>query len=92
MNLNALPVKQEIVQDDFLLYSGWKQSQWLINIAHDICDPALKCGFAPSVGCSWRDVKEEGSSGIDVSQEESQSHGPSDHINLSPMMPKLLFP
>jgi hypothetical protein len=30
--------------DDFLLYSGQEHSQWLIDIAHDICDPALKCG------------------------------------------------
>lgn len=27
--------------DDFLLYSGREQSQLLIDIAHDICDPAL---------------------------------------------------
>jgi len=30
--------------DDFLLYSGREQSRWLIDIAHDICDPALKRG------------------------------------------------
>ena len=30
--------------DDFLLYSRQEQSQWLIDIAHDICDPALKRG------------------------------------------------
>jgi hypothetical protein len=30
--------------DDFLLYSGREQSQWLIDIAHDICDPAMKRG------------------------------------------------
>ena len=30
--------------DDFLLYSRQERSQWLINIAHDICDPALKRG------------------------------------------------
>ena len=30
--------------DDFLLYSGREQSQWLIDIAHDMCDPALKRG------------------------------------------------
>ena len=30
--------------DDFLLYSGHEQSQWLIDIAHDICDPSLKRG------------------------------------------------
>jgi len=31
--------------DDFLLYSRQEQSQWLIDIAHDICDPALKRGL-----------------------------------------------
>jgi len=30
--------------DDFLLYSRQEQSQWLIDVAHDICDPALKRG------------------------------------------------
>ncbi|KAK2465889.1 hypothetical protein APHAL10511_001530 [Amanita phalloides] len=30
--------------DDFLLYSGQEQSEWLIDIAHDICDPAQKRG------------------------------------------------
>jgi hypothetical protein len=30
--------------DDFLLYSRQERSQWLIDIAHDICDPALKRG------------------------------------------------
>ncbi|KAK2467583.1 hypothetical protein APHAL10511_000438 [Amanita phalloides] len=30
--------------DDFLLYSGQEQSQWLIDIAHDICDPAMRRG------------------------------------------------
>ena len=31
--------------DNLLLYSRLEQSQWLIDIAHDICDPALKRGF-----------------------------------------------
>jgi hypothetical protein len=30
--------------ENFLVYSGQAQSQWLIDIAHDICDPALKHG------------------------------------------------
>jgi len=30
--------------DNFLLYSGQEQSQWLVDIAHDICDPALERG------------------------------------------------
>ncbi|KAK2460134.1 hypothetical protein APHAL10511_007813 [Amanita phalloides] len=30
--------------DDFLLYSRQEHSQWLVDIAHDICDPALKRG------------------------------------------------
>lgn len=30
--------------EDFLPYVGQEQSKWLIDIAHDICDPALKRG------------------------------------------------
>jgi hypothetical protein len=30
--------------DEFLKYSRHEQSKWLIDIAHDICDPAAKCG------------------------------------------------
>ncbi|KAN0112018.1 hypothetical protein V8E52_007935 [Russula decolorans] len=45
--------------DDFLLYSGQEQSQWLIDIAHDICDPTLKCGSLQVwdvAGEMWRNV------------------------------------
>jgi hypothetical protein len=30
--------------EDFLLYSGREQPQWLIDVAHDIYDPALRRG------------------------------------------------
>ncbi|KAJ6626277.1 hypothetical protein B0H10DRAFT_1999498 [Mycena sp. CBHHK59/15] len=30
--------------DDFLKYSRQEQSKWLIDIAHDICDPAAMRG------------------------------------------------
>lgn len=30
--------------NNFLLFSGQKQTYWLIDIAHNICDPAMKCG------------------------------------------------
>jgi len=46
--------------DNFLLYSGQEQSQWLIDIAHDICDPALKCSSLKVwdlAGQMWRNVK-----------------------------------
>jgi hypothetical protein len=45
--------------DDFLLYSGHEQSQWLIDIAHDICDPSLKRGFLQvwdAAGENWRNI------------------------------------
>ena len=45
--------------DDFLLYSGREQSQWLIDIAHDMCDPALKRGSLQVwdvAGDMWRSV------------------------------------
>lgn len=45
--------------DDFLLYSRLEQSQWLIDIAHDICDPAQKHGSLKvwdASGQAWRDV------------------------------------
>ena len=45
--------------DDFLRYSGRQQSQWLIKIAHDICDPALKCSSLQvwdAAGEMWRNV------------------------------------
>jgi hypothetical protein len=45
--------------DDFLLYSGPEQSQWLIDIAHDICDPSLKRGSLQVwdvAGESWRNI------------------------------------
>ena len=29
---------------DFVCFSNEEKSQWLIDIAHDICDPAHKCG------------------------------------------------
>jgi hypothetical protein len=31
--------------EDFLTYSRLEHSQWLIDVAHDICDPALKRGI-----------------------------------------------
>ena len=45
--------------NDFLLYSGQEHSQWLIDIAHDICDPALKRGSLQvwdETGQLWRTV------------------------------------
>jgi len=45
--------------NDFLHYSGQEQSQWLIDIAHDICDPSLKRGslqIYDDVGDKWRVV------------------------------------
>jgi hypothetical protein len=45
--------------DDFLLYSGQEQSQWLIDIAHDVCDPAQKRGSLQvwdAAGEMWRNV------------------------------------
>ena len=45
--------------DNFLLYSGQEQSQWLIDIAHDMCDPALKRGSLQvwdAAGEMWRNV------------------------------------
>ena len=49
--------------DDFLLYSHREQSQWLIDIAHDICDPALKRGslqVCDAAGDMRRDVNPTG--------------------------------
>src|SRR6266849_2490544 len=45
--------------DDFLPYTGQERSKWLIDIAHDICDPALKRGtlkVLDEAGGTWRDV------------------------------------
>ncbi len=45
--------------EDFLLYSGREQSQWLIDLAHDICDPAQKRGTLrvwDAAGEVWRNV------------------------------------
>jgi hypothetical protein len=45
--------------DDFLLYSGHERSQWLIDIAHDICDPSLKRGSLrvwDAAGEMWRNI------------------------------------
>jgi hypothetical protein len=45
--------------DDFLLFTAQEQSQWLIDIAHDICDPALKRGSLQvwdAAGEMWRIV------------------------------------
>lgn len=45
--------------DDFHLYSGRERSQWLIDIAHDICDPSLKRGSLrvwDEDGLMWRTV------------------------------------
>src|SRR5260370_42252813 len=43
--------------EDFLLYSGREQSQWLIDLTHDICDPAQKRGMLrvwDAAGEVWR--------------------------------------
>lgn len=42
----------------FCLYSGQEQSQWLIDIAHDICDPDQKHGLLQIQGAkeTWRNV------------------------------------
>ena len=45
--------------DNFLHYSGQEKSQWLIDIAHDMCDPALKRGSLQvwdAAGETWRSV------------------------------------
>ena len=45
--------------NDFLLYSHLEQSQWLINITHDVCDPTQKHGLPKvwdALGQVWRDV------------------------------------
>jgi hypothetical protein len=45
--------------DDFLLYSRQEHSRWLIDVSHDICDPALKRGSLQVwdvVGERWRNV------------------------------------
>ncbi|KAI9447231.1 hypothetical protein F5148DRAFT_1020459 [Russula earlei] len=45
--------------EDFLLYSGQEQSQWLIDIAHDICDPSQKRGTLQVLDAArqeWIDV------------------------------------
>ena len=43
---------------EFLLYSGQEQSQWLIDVAHDICDPDQKRGRlqVQETKETWRDV------------------------------------
>lgn len=44
--------------NEFCLYSGQEQSQWLIDIAHDICDPTMKWGIlqVQDMEGTWRDV------------------------------------
>jgi hypothetical protein len=45
--------------NDFLLYSSPEQSQWLIDVAHDICDPSLKRGSLrvwDAAGQMWSNV------------------------------------
>jgi hypothetical protein len=45
--------------DEFLPYIGQEQSKWLIDISHDICDPARKRGSLKvwdASGEGWRDV------------------------------------
>ena len=45
--------------DEFLPYIGQEQSKWLIDISHDICDPARKRGSLKVwdvSGEGWRDV------------------------------------
>ncbi|KAI0283404.1 hypothetical protein BGY98DRAFT_952261 [Russula aff. rugulosa BPL654] len=45
--------------DEFLPYIGKEQSNWLIEISHDICDPARKRGSLKvwdASGEGWRDV------------------------------------
>ncbi len=45
--------------NDFLRYSRQEHSKWLIDIAHDICDPALKRGSLrmwDAAGEIWKDV------------------------------------
>ena len=45
--------------EDFLLFSGQEQSRWLIDIAHDACDPAERRGLLrvwDAAGQVWRDV------------------------------------
>ena len=44
--------------DDFCHFSGQEHSQWLIDIAHDICDPTLKRGSLQvwDVAGHWRNV------------------------------------
>ena len=44
--------------EDFRLYSG-RHSQWLMDIAHDLCDPSLKRGMLKmwnAAGEMWRNV------------------------------------
>jgi hypothetical protein len=45
--------------EDFLIYSRQEHSQWLIDVAHDICDPTLKRGVLQvwdAAGEMWRNV------------------------------------
>ncbi|KAI0295271.1 hypothetical protein BC826DRAFT_867368, partial [Russula brevipes] len=46
--------------EDFLLYSGQERSRWLMDIAHDLCDPAQKRGtlrvWDVGSGQMWRSV------------------------------------
>ncbi|KAF8497552.1 hypothetical protein F5888DRAFT_1613509 [Russula emetica] len=45
---------------DFTLYhDSGEESKWLVDIAHDICDPTMKCGLLKVwdvAGLGWRDV------------------------------------
>ena len=43
---------------DFLPFSGQEQSRWLIDIAHDVCDPVHKRGSlrVSDAAGQWRDV------------------------------------
>ena len=43
--------------DDFPFYSRGERSQWLIDMAHDICDPSQKRGsLQVQEDAAWRDV------------------------------------
>jgi hypothetical protein len=45
--------------DDFLLYSRQEKSKWLIDIAHDVCDPEQKRGSLrvwDKAGRMWKNV------------------------------------
>jgi hypothetical protein len=61
---NPMPPPNSIVHllsgplNQFCLYTGQEQSQWLIDIAHDICDPDQKRGLlqVQETEETWRDV------------------------------------